>query len=289
MSHNEYRRFLESYSIDDYVAFLLIDRRGNQAPRQRRVPIRYARNLSFYDGLCHANRNGADIYVSMNPLQPGATGRTKRDIGSVRHLYLDFDVEGDARLDKLLAHPHVPTPHLVLHTSRGKWQVIWNVTSIAPELAEGIHRSLITTFGADPAAIDISRVLRVPSFYNNKYSPPFPVSLVRHDGPILGPADFKYFPPQADTVKPLRLENRKPGKTSGGCSQSERDWAWTLEKLKAGASPRAIAEELATRRKDKPSPLYYARHTVARAELELRARSPIAYSTRNDSNVRQSS
>jgi len=31
----------------------------------------------------------------MNPLKPGARGRTKEDIHSIRHLYLDLDHEAE--------------------------------------------------------------------------------------------------------------------------------------------------------------------------------------------------
>ena len=286
MSQNEYRKFLEAYSSDDWVAFLLIDRRGKQLPRQHRILAREARQASFYNGLSHANRMGADVYISMNPLQHEATGRTKADIGLIRHLYLDFDTDGDARLDQLLAHPAVPTPHMVLHTSHGKWQVIWNVSGFASELAEEVHRRLVATFGADPAAIDISRVLRVPSFYNNKYDPPFLVSLVRYSGPILSPTNFQQFSPEAASPAPRKLEKRASPRAPGGCSQSERDWAWTLEKLKQGDSPRSIVEQLAARRHDKPAPLYYAQHTVERAEIELQSRCPIAHPRRRQGHVR---
>jgi hypothetical protein len=277
MNLNDYRKFLENYAINDSVAFLLIDRRSNQPPRQYHALIRHARNSSFHNRLWAANRNGADVYVSMNPLLPGATGRTKADVAVVRHLYLDFDIDGDARLDRLLADSSVPTPHMILHTSQGKWQVIWNVTGFTAEQAEGTHRRLVSEFGADPAAVDVSRVLRVPSFFNNKYSPPFCVSLVRHEGQTLSPTNFDRFPPQAE-AEVRRAGARTPSTRSplDGISQSERDWAWTLEQLKRGRSPQSIVQDLADRRHDKPSPLYYARHTVQRAELELQSRTNIS-------------
>jgi len=39
----------------------------------------------------------------LNPLQPGSRKRTKESIASVRHLYLDIDTDGDARLAALRA------------------------------------------------------------------------------------------------------------------------------------------------------------------------------------------
>jgi len=48
-------------------------------------------------------------------------------------------------------------------------------------------------------------------------------------------------------------------------SQSERDWAWVKDQLKAGADPLQLREELARRRADKAKPDAYAALTVEKA------------------------
>ena len=48
-------------------------------------------------------------------------------------------------------------------------------------------------------------------------------------------------------------------------SQSERDWAWTKDQLKAGANPLQLRRELAQRRADKAKPDAYAALTVEKA------------------------
>jgi hypothetical protein len=53
--------------------------------------------------LTFENDNGANIYVSANPLRPGSRKRTKECIASVRHIYIDIDDDGDARLAALRA------------------------------------------------------------------------------------------------------------------------------------------------------------------------------------------
>ena len=44
------------------------------------------------------NRTGANIYVAANPLRSDSRRRTKESIASVRHIYIDIDLDGDARL-----------------------------------------------------------------------------------------------------------------------------------------------------------------------------------------------
>ena len=48
-------------------------------------------------------------------------------------------------------------------------------------------------------------------------------------------------------------------------SQSERDWAWTKDQLKAGANALQLRRELAQRRADKAKPDAYAALAVEKA------------------------
>ena len=52
-------------------------------------------------------------------------------------------------------------------------------------------------------------------------------------------------------------------------SQSERDWAWTKDQLKAGVKPARVRQELARRRKDKVKPADYAALTVEKAMASI--------------------
>ena len=45
--------------------------------------------------------SGAKIYVAANLLRSDRRERTKASIATVRHLYLDFDLNGEARLASL--------------------------------------------------------------------------------------------------------------------------------------------------------------------------------------------
>ena len=55
-------------------------------------------------------------------------------------------------------------------------------------------------------------------------------------------------------------------------SQSERDWAETLDRLQHGESPAAVQAWLEQKRQDKSDPAYYGALTVRKAVAELERR-----------------
>ena len=202
----------------------------------------------------------------MNALKPDAQGRTKADISDIRHLYLDLDRDAEASLSSLKARDDTPEPNRVLDTSLGKLQVVWKVERFTLDEAESLQRRLAGEFGADPAATDAARVLRLPGFLNHKYEPPNAVGLRALSERIHQPADFRSFRelPQPEAVQPAP---RAPRRTSPGhVSQSERDWAYAKRELWRGRNPGDVANAIAEfRRNEKSDPRYYAERTVQRA------------------------
>ena len=71
----------------------------------------------------------------------------------------------------LRASNAVPIPTAIMATSAGKYQVLWRVESIPFEQQESLLKMLAITFGGDPACTDCNRVLRLPGFLNQKYTP----------------------------------------------------------------------------------------------------------------------
>ena len=191
-----------------------------------------------------------------NPLRAGSRKRTKECIASVRHLYIDIDTDGDARLAALRASDRVPTPTAILSTSPGKYQVLWRVDGFDFEQQEQTLKLLAIAFGGDPACTDRNRVLRVPGFFNQKYSPAHLVAVEYPADPTYGPADFRLDEVAGSSVLPLRGNAREsqPGKHS----HSEHDWAWVCNRLAHGLDAAKLTHELASRRADKADPLYYA-------------------------------
>ena len=88
-----------SFHLDETIAIVL--RRVSPATiAQRIVTLKRALQPRYLAWLAHENASGANIYVAANPLAPGSRKRTKESIAEVRHLYLDLDTDGDAKLDR---------------------------------------------------------------------------------------------------------------------------------------------------------------------------------------------
>src|SRR5262249_4901507 len=89
---------------------------------------------SFQDWLHHKNeKESFEIYTGMNTLKPEARTRTKEDIESIRHLYLDIDYDGPAALDRIQQSNLVPPQNYTINTSPDKFQVVWRVRNISQE------------------------------------------------------------------------------------------------------------------------------------------------------------
>ena len=120
--------FLRRCFAPEETIAILLRRQDAAAPMQRVVRLEQALETRYMAWLSYENQHGRNnIYVAANPLRPGSRKRTKESIASVRHLYLDIDTDGDARLAALRASELVPPPTSILSTSPGKYQVLWRV------------------------------------------------------------------------------------------------------------------------------------------------------------------
>lgn len=218
--------------------------------------------------LSYENQHGrSNIYVAANPLRPGSRKRTKESIASVRHLYIDIDTDGDARLAALRVSDMVPPPTSILSTSPGKYQVLWRVEDFDFVRQEQTLKLLAIAFGGDPACTDCNRVLRVPGFLNRKYDPPYKVTVEYPDDSVWTPDDFQLDAGAVDAM--LFAATSTPRKSPSKHSNSESDWAWVSHELADGKDAVKLTRELASRRSDKPNPLYYAQRTVDVASARL--------------------
>jgi hypothetical protein len=216
---------------------------------------------SFQEWLQHKNeKESCDIYIGMNTLKPEARTRTKEDVQTIRHLYLDIDHE-------------VPAPNYTINTSPGKFQVVWRVEGISQEQAEALQRAMARKFGADPAATDSTRVLRLPGFINRKYHEEFRVKADRHTDRIHHLQDFRLRtePIDSDFRPRFRSSASNPSEPRP-LSQSEYDWAYAKRALSRGDDAGEVIRRIADYRAgEKNDPLDYARRTVTKAQAELRS------------------
>src|ERR1700690_1480902 len=201
---------------------LLLRREVPRATIQRIVQLEAALAPRYLAWLARENAAGANVYVAANPLRADSRKRTKECIVAVRHLYLDLDTDGEARITSLRASDAVPPPNAVLSTSLGKYQILWRVDGFTLEQQESALKLLAIAFGGDPACTDCNRVLRIPGFRNCKYDPPHVVTVEYLCDSIWNPDDFRLTIPAANAM--LFEHSIAPRKQPGKHSNSENDW-----------------------------------------------------------------
>jgi hypothetical protein len=246
---------------------LLLRRENPASVTQRVVLLERAVAPRYLGWLAHENSNGANIYVAANPLRTGSRKRTKGSIAAVRHLYIDIDTDGETRLAAMRTTDALPTPTAILSTSPNKYQALWRVQGFDLEGQERALKSLALAFGGDLACTDCSRVLRVPGFLNFKYDPAHLVTIEYSRDITWNSGDFQLHilatgPTSSNRPIAPREHPRKH-------TNSELDWAWVLHELACGKDPAKLTKELASRRSDKATPLYYAQRTVDVASARL--------------------
>jgi len=245
------------------------DRRAGETI-QRITTARNAASPDFQAWLQHKNVT-SDVYIGMNALKRDAQSRTKEDIETIRHLYLDVDHNGPVALEAMENSGLVPKPNYVLETSPEKYQVVWKVEGIAQEQAETLQRAMVREFGGDPAATDSTRVLRLPTFVNRKYEADHVVKARAEAAQTYHVDDFKLRTDTHDDHRD-RQDPHEGGRSNprGDLSQSERDWAFAKRALARGDDPEEVIRRIADYRGDeKHDPIYYARLTVIKAQAQL--------------------
>lgn len=255
---------------NDHVAILVRNRIRKQTT-QRILPAETIASVPFQSWLNEQNQSGADIFIGMNPVREGSRTRTKEQIREVRHAYLDLDEEAGASLQAIRTTGDVPPPNFVLDTSPGKHQVVWRVEGLDTSQAETLLRALASQYGGDPAATDVSRLLRLPGFTNRKYNKAFVVRVHHETDALYNGQDFQV---QEDSPEsPRHLGDSQRGSRTipaGHRSQSEADWAYAKRALSRGDNPDQVIRNIADyRAEDKADPIYYARLTVIKAQLAL--------------------
>jgi hypothetical protein len=259
--------FLTRSFLPGETIAVLIRRRSPGRTLQRIVPLERVLEARYLSWLAHENAAGANIHVGANPLHAHSRRRTKDSIARVRHLYLDLDVDGEARLAFLEASQRVPTPNAIVRTSPGKYQLLWRVEEFTFEQQEAMLKHLTLAFGGDPACTDRNRVLRLPGFLNLKYDPAPRVTVEFPCHRTWTPPDFRLDIFSSDVCAASRRNTRPPRR--GPTTNSEHDWAWVSDELARGSDAVIVTRTLAARRSDKPNPLYYAQRTVDVASARL--------------------
>jgi hypothetical protein len=261
---------LDLFEKTDRIAVLVLNRDSRETI-QRITSAQKTSSPEFQAWLRYKNRNGSDIYIGMNPLRQDASTRTKEDIESIRHVYLDLDRGGPEALASVENSSYVPKPNYVLTSSPGKFQIVWKVEGMNIEEAEGLLHAMVREFGGDPAATDATRVLRLPGFANKKYATDFYVEARRESTETYHLHDFKLHLDSHDSPRHNYHDRAKHGSSSRtNLSQSEYDWAFAKRALARGEAPEEVIRKIARyRTSEKSNPENYARLTVTKAQADL--------------------
>jgi hypothetical protein len=265
-------RFIwDNFEPEDRLAAVLIDRRSGVVT-QRIASARQIASPEFQVWLKNENRGGRDVFISMNALAEQARGRTRGDVAAIRHLYLDFDENGTQALEHMRAREDIPRPNYLVSTSPDHWQVSWKVQGFSKERAEEIMRGMVREFGADPAATDCSRVMRIPGFANHKRSG----HMVRMEQLSMDTYSQEQFPRFEQEDRRTAVPQSEFGSNGaqrvprGHLSQSELDWAYARRALSRGEPPDAVISAITHyRRTGKSDVESYARLTVRKAAASL--------------------
>src|SRR6267143_755180 len=265
------RYVLENFAAKDRVALLALHRTTN-AVIQRITTAETISSPDFQAWLRYLNTQKHDLYLSMNTLKRGSRGRTKEDVDRIRHIFLDFDENGDRALQALLARNDLPAPNYLVSTSPDKWQVIWKVEGFERAAAEELEKGLVRSTGADPSVVDVARVLRLPGFYNHKYRHPFLVTAEARSNAIRRPDQFPQFAVDEHLAElsPGAGPSRQRRTGSNQLSQSERDWAYAKRALERGEPETHVMEEIARYRIGQKRDVQdYAQRTVRKAASQI--------------------
>lgn len=255
----------ENFNTNDRLAAVVLNKKTHEVI-QRLASADSMAAPDFQSWLRYKNNEGFEVYLSLNALHDSAEGRTKAEIAAIRHIFLDFDDDGTAAVERLEKRDDMPTPSYISNTSPNRWQAIWKVEGFDIEQAEILQKALARQTSADIAAADCARVLRLPGFYNHKYAERYWVGFQKLSEEIYSSERFRRV--AADQLAVHTAYSQRP--RTGTLTQSEKDWAFARRSLARGDKPQDVAGAIATyRRYDKANPQYYAELTVRKASESL--------------------
>lgn len=134
--------------------FVLINPNRHETPK-----IAYVEPEIAFPDLITMNKEGYGVYVNINETQ--GKGRRKEDITRCRAAFIEDD-------NKSLAKALPIQPSITIESSPGKHHKYFLTSTTDQKTYEQVQQTLVNEYGGDPNARDISRILRVPGFYNTK-------------------------------------------------------------------------------------------------------------------------
>lgn len=208
-----YQKFIRTlFSKDEVIAFAFINPNGGNVEHAF-YPESTAETREFFDGLTRLNET-YNVYAGMNPFKPELagqkSGRTKSNVAEVKRVYVDADKDGAQAVENILKSGKVPQPTIVLESSPGKFQLIWNTAGLTQETAEPLMRALADEFNTDKAVAEVARVLRIPGFRNLKYESKPEVKVVGVINPVTCDTSAFHFPVKPGASGEKSVTEKRP-------------------------------------------------------------------------------
>ena len=175
----------DAQALDSYLRML-----AGPAPGARLLEIRFAlryRDMGRLFIAAHSAPGASRLIrrlAARTDVYVGVCLRTRRAGGrdAIDRSHLAFvEIDTPDALDRLRAFRHPPSM-IVSSGSAGHAHAYFTLSApvTVPEL-ERANRRLAHALGGDLASVDAARILRPPSSWNHKHSPPTPVELIELD------------------------------------------------------------------------------------------------------------
>ena len=158
---DETNRFLDLLCGGGAVTFQTFGDRGTDSSLVRILHGNLEQHSQELIGL---NQRGAGAFVCIN--ETDGAGRKAENITKVRAVFVDLD---GVPLEPVLAAELEPS--LVVETSPERYHAYWFVDDLPLDQFTRVQKTLIAQFDSDDAVHDLSRVMRLPGFYNRKREP----------------------------------------------------------------------------------------------------------------------
>src|ERR1700722_3767061 len=209
------RRFLQLVDASDTFTFQTFHDRPRGAAEDRAL----ARVIPGPAGreLLNLHDRGAGVYFTVN--RTDGAGRKGRNITNIRAVWQEDDdgVAVDFPIE----------PSLVVESSPGRFHRYWLLAEPWPADERGradhaeVMERMIETYGSDPNAKDLCRVLRVPGFLNRKHGDPHQVRVVSSPGWRYSRAEILAAFPPVERSQPTKAKangatpHSDPGRDAG--------------------------------------------------------------------------
>ena len=169
----------------------------------RLVRVLHGTLAEHWPELCRLNQAGAGVFVAVN--ETDLRGRKTDNIVRVRAIFQEADRPGC---------PELPTvPHIVVASSPGKHHRYILVDGCPLDGFGPLQERMVESYGSDPNAKDLARVLRLPGLYHQK-DPDHPrlVRITAESGelPLAYDEAMRIFPPVVRQPRPAPADTGAP-------------------------------------------------------------------------------